>query len=598
MVDDSLSHVQGNTDEVGDVPRRWITDTPTSERFPHYTRANADEVAPYPISPLGWDLAWNQGASPGVADGYVRFGIAARDEFRWPVPETFGNWGGYFYNQLSLGRLLGVRMPGASAQAIDRAYFGENPNVPPYAADSRDENEEQTAKLVATMTEVLASGGYQPLEEFVSQTRSLAGKRPDLHTLSDADLVAYVRTFPAIIRYTWDVYAYVVIGASIGPGAVQAVCEGLGRGGDVAALFSGLGGVESASSSMAFWDLSRIVRASAELTAAFDSGLSGLNERIFSLPQDVAGEFCTSFDALLELFGHRGPHEWDLASLSWAMDPRIPLGIVERLRLRSDDADPHVRAVGAAAERERLSTELLGLTQADDEAHATLRAGLRSGKAYYQLREAGKDAAVRVMNEAKLPIRELGRRLAERGDIETAGQVFQLLDAELDQLVLDAQPIRELVGTRARVFARLGELEPPYVISHPQAPPVTSWQPRARTGGRPVADGEVLQGIGVSPGVATGVARIVHDMARADRLQPGDILVCATTDPSWVPLFLTAGAVVCNVGALASHAAIASRELGVPCAVSVAEATSRILDGQTISVDGGSGTVTIITAVD
>ena len=178
-----------------DLPDSWISDTPTSERFPHYTRANADEVAPHPISPLGWDIGWDKGAAPGVADGYVRFGIVSTEEFRWPVPETFGCWGGYFYNQLSLGRLLGVRMPGASAQAIDRAYFGENPNVPPYSPDPRDENPEQTEKLVATMTAVMASDGYPPLEEFIVRARGLRAERPDLAALSDRELVDYARTF-------------------------------------------------------------------------------------------------------------------------------------------------------------------------------------------------------------------------------------------------------------------------------------------------------------------------------------------------------------------------------------------------------------------
>jgi phosphohistidine swiveling domain-containing protein len=68
-----------------------------------------------------------------------------------------------------------------------------------------------------------------------------------------------------------------------------------------------------------------------------------------------------------------------------------------------------------------------------------------------------------------------------------------------------------------------------------------------------------------------------------------------TTDPSWAPLFLAVAGVVCDVGAVASHAAIVSRELGVPCAVSVVAATSRIPDGATVTLDGASGRVTIDT---
>ena len=83
------------------------------------------------------------------------------------------------------------------------------------------------------------------------------------------------------------------------------------------------------------------------------------------------------------------------------------------------------------------------------------------------------------------------------------------------------------------------------------------------------------------------------DAADPHGLEPGDILVAPQTDPSWVPLFVSAAAVVVNVGAMGSHAMIVSRELGVPCVASVADATSIIPDGATITVDGNAGTVTI-----
>jgi pyruvate,water dikinase len=105
--------------------------------------------------------------------------------------------------------------------------------------------------------------------------------------------------------------------------------------------------------------------------------------------------------------------------------------------------------------------------------------------------------------------------------------------------------------------------------------------------------GDVLTGAGAAPGLATGRARIVLDPEEPGDLGPGDILVVHTTDPSWSPLFLAVAGVVCDVGAVASHASIVSRELGVPCAVSVVSATVRIPDGATITVDGSSGRVVV-----
>ena len=86
---------------------------------------------------------------------------------------------------------------------------------------------------------------------------------------------------------------------------------------------------------------------------------------------------------------------------------------------------------------------------------------------------------------------------------------------------------------------------------------------------------------------------MILDPSDPSALQPGDVLVAPITDPSWTPLFLAASAVVVDVGAQLSHAIIVSRELGIPCVVSVTGATQRIPDGAAVTVDGTAGTVTI-----
>ena len=106
--------------------------------------------------------------------------------------------------------------------------------------------------------------------------------------------------------------------------------------------------------------------------------------------------------------------------------------------------------------------------------------------------------------------------------------------------------------------------------------------------------GDVLEGIGGSPGRVIGVARIVMDASDPDALKPGDILVAPITDPSWTPLFLAAAGVIVDVGAVMSHSVIVSRDLGIPCAVSVTDATKIIPNGALIELDGDTGTVTIL----
>jgi rifampicin phosphotransferase len=110
----------------------------------------------------------------------------------------------------------------------------------------------------------------------------------------------------------------------------------------------------------------------------------------------------------------------------------------------------------------------------------------------------------------------------------------------------------------------------------------------------PAEDGErVLTGSGVSPGVIEGIARIVFD-PRSSQLAPGEILVCPGTDPAWTPLFLAAGALVMEVGGLLTHGSVVAREYGIPAVVGVHQATTRLVDGQRVRVDGSVGRVTVI----
>jgi phosphohistidine swiveling domain-containing protein len=75
-------------------------------------------------------------------------------------------------------------------------------------------------------------------------------------------------------------------------------------------------------------------------------------------------------------------------------------------------------------------------------------------------------------------------------------------------------------------------------------------------------------------------------------LEPGEILVAPSTEPGRTPLFVTAGALVMEMGGVISHGAVVAREYGIPAVVGVVDATSRMHDGQTVTVDGASGTVT------
>ncbi len=146
-----------------------------------------------------------------------------------------------------------------------------------------------------------------------------------------------------------------------------------------------------------------------------------------------------------------------------------------------------------------------------------------------------------------------------------------------DVIAERAQPARLPAGTRAAVLVRGPHPASPIRGSCAPSPPHRA--PFAGT----------LHGIGVCGGVASGPARVILDPADPRDIQPGDVLVAPITDPAWTPLFLSAAAVVVDVGAQQSHAAIVARELGIPAVVSVTGASHTIVDGTWLDVDGDRG---------
>lgn len=574
--------------------QRWITDTPNSKRFPYYTRANADEVGPDPFSPLGWSMVWMHGCNPGVAKGFAEFGVVDISEYDLTPLQVFGNRGGYFYNPLSLSRLMGERMPGATPEAIDQAYFGDHPGVPPHEPHPDDVNEVQSAKLAETMGWVMTTPTFPRQHAASDLAREQVRNRPDFTAMSNEELVAFARGVTAKVEEVWIPYCMVCLGASLPPGAVQAICAAIGRSDDAVKVLAAVGNVESAEASFLMWDMSRVVKNSPELTAAFDAGVDGVLDRI-AAAGPAGQEFLGQWATLLAEHGHRAPNEWDVRPDSWTTRPSIPLGLIDRLRHQSDDRSPHLAKAAAAAERERLAADLLAAVEGDAETHGTLTVALSAAANWFAWREQGKYACIRLIHEVKLSMYELGRRMVDAGVIPDQRHIFNLLDDELDDFLTDPAKYADTIAEREVGFRALHEVDPPYIVGNGRGDePIDTWPKRNASDVPKAKAGDVLQGGPGAPGVITGRARIVLDPMEAPDMELTDIMVAPTTDPAWAPLFLSVGGIVVNVGAVGSHAAIVSRELGVPCAVSVVQATARIPEGALISIDGSTGTVTVL----
>jgi len=104
---------------------------------------------------------------------------------------------------------------------------------------------------------------------------------------------------------------------------------------------------------------------------------------------------------------------------------------------------------------------------------------------------------------------------------------------------------------------------------------------------------ELTTGYGSSPGVATGPVKIIEDIEEADRIDEGDVIVTEMTAPDMVPAMKRSAGIITDEGGMTSHAAIVSRELGVPAIVGCGDATDALTDGQRITLDGEKGTVVV-----
>ena len=557
--------------DAGHGDRYYVTDTDLSSRFPIYTRANVGEVFPDPVTPLTSDtVLWL--AELGWRDAWVRIGAMDADEFPDDQFCQLGVQGGYCYLNASLIRLFAERAPGLTWRDMDAQFFGAQPGIPDYEEMPGDVRPDLTEKIGATFGWVFGQTSLSDLTELTEdRERSLAMRaaRPDYSTYTDQQLWdRHVELMPDH-RVCFAHHLFTTYMATVPLGVISGIATAVGRPDLIMPIIAGIGEVDSAAPSHAMWALSR-------------------------LPAD-SDEFVAGFDAFLFEFGSRGPNEWESRSPTWETRPALALSAIDRMRLAPDTADPAIQNASRAKDRATAAGELLAMVEADPALHGQLAAAIGCSPAWFPGRERTKTNNIRVIHEMRMPMRELGRRMVERGafdEIEDYGFVRQ---AEIPQLLADPSSLTETIRARRVEYQQLQELVPPFVFVGRTDGPETWERIDAATADR-LSTGDTLAGMSGCSGVVEGIARVVLDSNDPTALEPGDILVAPITDPSWTPLFVPAGGVVVDVGAPMSHAIIVSRELGIPCVISATGATRRIPDGARIRIDGGTGLVTILDA--
>ena len=191
---------------------------------------------------------------------------------------------------------------------------------------------------------------------------------------------------------------------------------------------------------------------------------------------------------------------------------------------------------------------------------------------------------------------ELGARLVAAGSIEDAGDIFFLEAAEIEddigRLGRDgpAPDRRRAVEERRELREARKRLHPPSVIPREAADEL-----RHRAAARANADdSSTLDGFAVSPGVVTGPVSVIRSPDEFANMLPGTILVCPMTTPAWTQLFSRAIGLVTDIGGITAHGSIVAREYGIPAVLGTDNITQRVKSGDTITVDGSTGTVAIL----
>ncbi|GGG72208.1 hypothetical protein GCM10011374_41220 [Kocuria dechangensis] len=256
------------------------------------------------------------------------------------------------------------------------------------------------------------------------------------------------------------------------------------------------------------------------------------------------------------------------------------------LQVSDPEQAPPARFARAAVEAETALAELIDRAKRTRPLRARV-AGclLRRVRELAGLRELPKFLWLSPLAEVRGQLLTAGADLAGRGLLEQSEDImFLTLDEALD--ASRGADLPAVVTGRRREHEREVRRRqgPGLLLSDGTNPPEVPDDTAAEYGP------DVLVGQPAAAGVATGPVRIVHHPSEA-RLRPGDILLAPTTDPGWTPLFLTLGGLITETGSTIAHGPTVAREYGIPAVICVPEATTRLTEGQVVTLDGATGLI-------
>jgi len=309
-----------------------------------------------------------------------------------------------------------------------------------------------------------------------------------------------------------------------------------------------------------------------------------------AIPAADWSEFKSRFDKHFDEFGHTA-YEFDFMNPTPADTPELILAAIKTY-VEGKGSDPYARQREVIEKRDQTVKAIQNRFK--------LLPNRWFNKALKWAMDAGpaREDSIADMGMGHTTVRrllgELGNLFVARSVIENAEDIYWLVENEVDELASLLERGENLPNYSSKASMREAEWRAQMKLDPPPMLPANSRWAKLVPGGKGNVSGNVIKGLGASPGKVTATARLLFSPEDFGKMRQGDVLVAVTTTPAWTPLFTLASAVVTDIGGPLSHSSIVAREYGIPAVLATGVGTRRITDGQTISVDGGAGTVTLL----
>ncbi len=399
----------------------------------------------------------------------------------------------------------------------------------------------------------------------------------DTHTIRDIEKSFYNITKKTYLRsettYFWQIFINTIHQSLYKDSLLKYVSE--------SEYLSLLGNIDNISHLLPFyemWDASRLIRKENEayhywMDTPAETIAASLTDAKYHIPE---------VKIIIEKYGYHSDKELDITYPCYYEEPEVMIGMVKDMVVLEDSYSPLEDKENG---HKMYMTVLRKIRKkVSDRTFQKIKKKVTRMREMLWWREEFRDVSTRFYYMLRIYTMEYAKSLVEKGVLETVEEVWFLKVGNLWDFIdgkTDADSLREIIRKNKFYYNAYRN----YISENEIGTAFSS--------GKKIDSGSGIKGLGANNGTVTGIARVIEDFTQIDRLQEGDILVTRFTDTGWTPKFAILSGIVTEYGGILCHAAIVSREYGIPAIVACKDAMQKIRDGQIITIDGSTGTVTI-----